>query len=470
MPLFVGRQQDLAALDAELARVRKTGEGAFITVRGRRRVGKSRLIEHWVEQRKLRHVFFSSPATTPAKDLDLFRDSIASSTLPAASMASGVSFNRWQTALELAANGATKARPVVIVIDELPYLLTRQEKEEVESGIQHGWDRKLEKQPVILILVGSDIRMMAALATHGRPLFGRPTREMLVGPLTPREFGDLVKLAPVDAIDAYLVVGGFPGIVKNWPTGSDMWSFLKIALTDPESSLIVNGERILAAEFPADLQARTILRAIGSGETTFTNIQRTAGVPQSTLDRGLRLLTNAKGVVLAPTPLSAKLSDEKRYFVTDPYLRFWLRFIEPWLSEIDRGRSDLVLEEIRSAWSTYRGKAVEPIVRESVTRMLPQDRFGDARFVGGYWTRKNVPEVDLVGVPKERPKRVSFIGSIKWRNDSPFDGGDLHALRLVAPAVPGTDANTLLLAVARSRIDAKGVDVGLLPADILAAW
>ena len=467
---FVGRTADLARLDEDLARVRKTGEGAFITIRGRRRIGKSRLVEHWLAQRRLRHVFFSSPAATPIKDLELFRDSVVASSLPSATTAGGISFNRWQSALAFAATGATKAKPLVVVIDEFPYLLTRQDEHEVETGVQHAWDRTLEKLPVLLVLIGSDIRMMETLATHGRALFGRPTREMVMDPLTPRELGGLLKLSPIDAIDAYLIVGGFPGIVKRWSAGADMWSFLRVALNDSESSLIVNGERILSAEFPSDLQPRAILKAIGTGETTFTNIQRAAGIPQATVDRALRTLTAQKRIVLAPTPLSTKPSDEKRYVVGDPYLRFWLRFIEPALPELDRGRGDLVLERIRAEWGTYRGRAVEPLVRDSVSRLLPDDRFGDARYVGGYWTRSNVPVVDLVGVPSQKPKRVSFIGSIKWRDDGPFTDQDLRALSSVAPAVPGTDGKTLLVGVARSRFEGKGPDVALLSADLIAAW
>jgi len=467
---FVGRRADLARLDEELARVRKTGEGAFITVRGRRRVGKSRLVEYWLDQRKLRHVFYSVPAVTALKDLDLFRDSVTTSSLPAASTASGVSFNRWQSALTFAATEATKAKPLVIVLDEFPYLLERQEGQEVESGVQHAWDRSLEKQPVLVILIGSDIRMMEALATHGRPLFGRPSREMVIDPMTPREFGNLLKLSPIDAIDGYLVVGGFPGIVKRWSPGSNMWDFLAAALNDAESSLIVNGERILAAEFPADLQARTILRAVGTGETTYTNIERKAGVPQTTVNRALRMLSTQKRIVSATTPLSTKPSDEKRYVIADPYLRFWLHFIEPAMAEIDRGRGDRVHESIRAKWSTYRGRAVEPLVREAIARMLPDTRFGDAKYVGGYWTRKNIPEVDLVGVPAEKPRRVSFIGSVKWRDDSPFEDRDVHELSGTMSAIPGTDGNTLLVGVTRARVDAKGLNIALLPQDLIGAW
>ena len=65
-------------------------------------------------------------------------------------------------------------------------------------------------------------------------------------------------------------------------------------------------------------------------------------------------------------------------------------------------------------------------MRESIFRMLPDKRFGEAQYVGGYWTRKGDVEVDLVGAEeKVRPKRVAFVGSIKWRERIPFGGRDL---------------------------------------------
>lgn len=186
---------------------------------------------------------------------------MAASTLPIAATVAGLTFKSWQTALTLASQGATKAKPLVIVIDEFPYLLQRQQGQEVESGAQHAWDRALERLPVVLVIIGSDIGMMKALAEHGRPLFNRPTREMLIDPLSPAEIQALLQLSPPDAIDAYLMVGGFPGIIRAWSAGTDQWQFLKDSLLDPDSSLIVNAERILTAEFPADVQARQVLKA-----------------------------------------------------------------------------------------------------------------------------------------------------------------------------------------------------------------
>ena len=45
MPSFVGRDRELGVLEAELEEARRTGRGRFVWMRGRRRVGKSRLVQ-----------------------------------------------------------------------------------------------------------------------------------------------------------------------------------------------------------------------------------------------------------------------------------------------------------------------------------------------------------------------------------------------------------------------------------------
>ena len=99
-----------------------------------------------------------------------------------------------------------------------------------------------------------------------------------------------------------------------------LMDYLGQAVSDPTSALLVSGERSLAAEFPSDAQARTVLTAIGSGERTFTNIGRAADIPQGSLNRSLTTLV-AKRIVAVDEPLSTKPgSKDKRYRVADPYL------------------------------------------------------------------------------------------------------------------------------------------------------
>lgn len=456
-------------LRAELRLVRETEEGRFVSMRGRRRVGKSRLVEEFIRGEGVPYVFFTASRQSSERELALFAEEVAESDLPAAGIVrGGLEFGTWDAALSLISSTADPSSPAVVVMDEFTYLV--EENASIEGTLQKIWDRQLGRVPVLLIVVGSDVSMMQALTEYGRPLYGRPTREMVVEPFDPAETAAMLRLSAADALDAQLVAGGFPLIMRSWVRGTNLWDFLTESLTDPTSPLIVSGERALAAEFPVEAQAREVLAVVGAGETTFTNIGSRAGIPQQSLNRSLDLLVNKKRVVSAERPLSAKPLRDTRYVVADPYLRFWLRFIGPNMEQIERGRGELVVEEIRRTWTDYRGKAVEPLIREAIERLLPDERFGGARYVGGYWTRTNDVEVDLVGADRERPKKIDFVGSIKWRERASFDRRDLAHLISQRPRVPGTDEETLSVGVSRTGFEVGDLDVKLGPNELLGAW
>ncbi len=337
-----------------------------------------------------------------------------------------------------------------------------------EGTLQRAWDRALENKPVLLILIGSDLSMMETLNSYGRP-FHQRGREMVLGPLNPAEVGGMLGLDAPSAFDAALITGGLPLICAEWPHGAGVRDFLSTALADPVSALLVSAERSLAAEFPQQAQARTVLSAIGSGERTFSTIARAAGGLGSTpLQRSLTLLTD-KRVVASELPVSTHPSKDRRYRVADPYLRFWLRFLGPAMEEIERGRGDLTLRRVQENWTSWRGRAVEPLVRDALARLLPDESLPAAPAIGAYWTRTNDVEIDVVGADRAPvAKELLFVGSVKWLENSPFDRHDLAALHrhralLTADPVPA-------IAVSRSGVDCAGPDAAYGPADLLAAW
>ena len=82
------------------------------------------------------------------------------------------------------------------------------------------WDRELSRKPVLLILVGSDLSMMEALTSYGRPFHQRGT-QLRVGPLNPADIAAMTGLAAAGAFDAALVTGGLPIICARWRHGED---------------------------------------------------------------------------------------------------------------------------------------------------------------------------------------------------------------------------------------------------------
>lgn len=469
---FVGRRAELETLGDLLAPVRTGARGGrrgrAVLVRGRRRVGKSRLVEEFLLRADLPHVFFTAVGGSKREDLAGFTAEVAESGLPDAARVGDYAMPQtWDAALSLLAGVLPPDTPSVVVLDEMPYLV--REDPAFEGALQKAFDRTLSKLPVLLILIGSDLAMMEQLNTYGRPFYQRGT-EMVVPPLNPAEVGSMLDLPPADAFDAFLVSGGLPLILEEWPRGGDLWDYLDQALRRPTSALLVSGERTLAAEFPTETQARTVLGAIGHGERTFTLIGRAAGgLNPGSLTRSLELLTSRR-IVAADTPLSTRPSRETRYRIEDPYLRFYLSFIGPRTPTIERGRGDRVLDTIRRSWHSWRGRAIEPVLRDALWRLADDHLPDGTDVIGGYWTRTNDPEIDLVGADRAPvAKKITAVGSIKWLENKPFDHRDFSRLIVHRSRLPGADDTTPLLAVARSGCTTDGV-THLGPSDLITAW
>ncbi len=471
MAFFVGRERELDTLQRALERAmsgdRRDRAGRCLLVRGRRRVGKSRLVEEFCARAGVPYLFFTA-SQQGANELKHFADEVRSSNLPGRHLFDGIALTDWDGALALLDAALPTDGPAVVVFDEFPYLTGGDSS--VEATFQKQWDRLLSRRRLLLLLVGSDLAMMEALNTYGRPFHQRGT-EMVVSALTPGETARIVGApSAAEAFDAHLITGGLPLVCNDWPTGRSMWEFLEGALAEPTSPLIVSGERMLAAEFPAEVLSREVLRQIGSGERTFSNIARASGGLQATSTKRSLEVLMAKRVVAKEVPLSTKKSVEARYRVDDPYLRFWLRFIGPGLADIERGRSDRVVASIGREWQTWRGKAIEPVVREALRRLSPIDGLADADAVGGFWTRTNDPEIDIIGADRGPvATRLRYAGTIKWTERTPLDQADVDRLARDLASVPGATPGLPLVAVSLSGVSAR-VAASLGPEELLAAF
>ncbi|WP_421735451.1 ATP-binding protein [Cellulomonas sp.] len=472
---FIGRERELADLTGQLDTVRagrRADPGVAVMIRGRRRIGKSRLVDELTRRSGVPFAYFQAARNAPVGDeLSSFAWSVATSTLPNAAVAAGNTPQSLTAALTLL-DAALDDQPAIVVIDELPWLL-----EQIGGGageLQRVWDTRLSKKPVLLLLLGSDLAMMEQLMAPDQPFYGRAT-EMNLGALTPTDIGHMVgAVDAMAAFDAYLVTGGLPLVAQEWEHGESLTSFLERSFASSTSALVVSGGRALDAEFPEASISRRVLTAIGGkGERTFTGIQNDGAndaMNASTLTATLRALTD-KRIVAADEPLSAKqAAKNRRYRIDDPALRFWLAFVDPALGEVDRARPDLALARVELSFTSWRGRAIEPVVRASLERLLPDERWPQVQKVGGWWPRNNTPEIDLVGATRHH--EVQFAGTITWRS-SPLTARDVTDLSVDATSIPGVGVGTALVAVCPGGADPSARDdlAQVWSArDLLAAW
>ena len=366
--------------------------------------------------------------------------------------------------------------PVVIVLDELPWLAEQDEL--FDGALQTAWDRLLSRQAVLLLLLGSDLHMMERLTAYDRPFFGRADN-LLLGPLNPAEVGAALGLEAADAIDAHLMSGGLPGILRAWPTGTTALAFAEGECDDPASPLFGVPEAALLAEFPMPDMTRRVIEAIGGGDRTYANIAAEAGsrtgmIPSGTLSPVLHRLVADKHVLAADEPLSVRAGKPMLYRVADSNLRFYLaigRAAQEWSR---RGRPAPAKTLLRRRWASWRGRAVEPVIREALSLSAGDLPWPEAIAVGGWWNRAFQPEINLVGADRAPVAReISYAGSVKWL-DLPFDDHDFAALQRDAIAVPGFEpGRTGLAAVSRAGA-ASGVSRQLAlcwdPGDVVAAF
>jgi hypothetical protein len=476
--VFVGRGAELSLLAKRIEHIGRTGTGLAVALRGRRQVGKSRLVQELCDRSGLPYVYFTAVKGASATESTAqFLATLAESDLPNdhALLPSTPPPGGWGDMLRILA-GSLPDRPCIVVLDELPWLA--EQDETFDAQLQVVWDRLLSRRPVLLLLLGSDLHMMRRFTAYDQPFYGRADN-LVLGPLNLAETADAAGLAGSDAIDAHLITGGLPGILLRWPAGARAADHLREECADPASPLFTVPEQSLAAEFPTPDVARRVFEAVGGDARAFANIAGIAGgrggpVRSGTLSPLLRQLTEDKQVLAADQPLSTSSGKPVLYRVADSNLRLYLAIMRDVHNLVLRGRPDAGYALFQNRWSSWQGRAVEPLIRTSaeqatVTGALP---WPDAQVVGGWWNRQFNPEIDLVGADRAPvASRIHFCGSVKWLG-TPFDSHDLHHLRDGARQVPGFDDAAGLLAVTRSGADipAGAVDVVWGPDDVVAAW
>ncbi|WP_431941186.1 DUF234 domain-containing protein [Nocardia grenadensis] len=180
-----------------------------------------------------------------------------------------------------------------------------------------------------------------------------------------------------------------------------------------------------------------------------------------------------KRVLAIDEPLSTRPGRPALYRIADSNLRLYLAILRSAQELSRRGRYQSAFRLIQRRWSTWRGRAIEPLIRESLelaalAGALP---WPEVETVGGWWNRRFDPEIDLVGADRGPIARnVYFAGSVEWL-DTPFDDHDMSALHKSISQMPDYEpGKTGLVIATRSGTARCNADLTWGPDDILSAW
>jgi uncharacterized protein len=435
-PIFIGRTIELKTL----ATAYSAGDGQLVLLYGRRRVGKTYLLQHFSEGR--RTVFYQATRQAEAIELARFTEEAAKEL---GAFPPGYCFPTWEAALEYLAE-KSRGHRLAVILDEFPYLC--ESTDGLPSVVQRWWDRHGRTSDIMLVLCGSAQNFMTELEAGSAPLHQRFTKRIALGPLPYREAGEFVSdLPPADRAVVYGFLGGTPLYLKEWKQHQSRRQNLLRLFGDPASLLVDSARLVLHADLGDATASYRALSAIANGATKRNDILQKGKI---TNERVLTRLEDLR-LISRNVPITEG-TDSRRgiYAVTDPYFRFWFRYIQPNLATIDRGFGEQLVDQvILPGLSDHMGSVFEDIAR-AFTSGLVAKRELMALDVGSWWSADGQHEIDIVGMGRRDP---TFIGTVKWR-EAALDWATYTNLADHARALGVTDGIPWLM-IGRGRTDPR---------------
>ena len=393
-------------------------ERQLLVIYGRRRIGKTTLVTHVLDQLAVPSVYYLCDQRGTESNAERFARACAAAIDDVEPAVDG--FPDVFRYLARRTDG-----PFVVALDEFSYLV--EDDQTIPSVFQTIVDDVLADTEISLVLLGSSISMMEeGVLSYESPLYGRRTGQWRLEPMTiDATTGFFPSYSPTALIETYSVVGGVPAYLAQFERELSLRENVDRHILSKGEFLYEEPEFLLRQELREPATYMGILEAIASGATRVTEIANEIGKDASTLSR---YLTNLDRLALVERETPVTDPDGRGvYQITDQFLRFWFRYVYPNRSTLEQGHTEPVLESFTGTFPEHVGRTFE-IVSQQVARQsafpVPCSR------VGRWWYDEL--EVDVVGVDEHT--ETVLLGECKWTTE-PVDGGLLSDLESIEPEV-----------------------------------
>ena len=376
--MFVNRKEELAAMETRY----RSGNAELFILYGRRRVGKTELLRVFCQDRP--HIFFI--ATTASKEAQLARFTEQVMTfqgIPAA----GLVFSSWDNAFERLAG--LPGRPVV-VMDEFTYLVRGDST--IPSILQKAWDTTLQHSQVFLVLCGSYVGMMEReMMSYQSPLYGRRTGSWMLDPLTLTGAAQFVPAYdPVHIIETWAILGGIPYYLETFDDQLPILANVRRQIMHPRSLLHDEPRLLLMEELREPRNYFSILQAMAHGRARRNEIAQAAYLASTNVGKYLDVLQGLR-IVERRVPITETRPAKSRrgiYRISDPFLRFWFRFVHPFKDRLELGWLDTVLdEEVKPNLNSFVADAFEQAAYNYIAQKARQGAFAFTfSHLGRWWS------------------------------------------------------------------------------------
>jgi AAA+ ATPase superfamily predicted ATPase len=413
---FIGRKREIQALEHFYT----TSEAGLMILFGRRRVGKTSLLTHFMESRQLSGDFYWMATTYNTafqlRDFSqaLFHYDPRFSTAPS----SDFTFPDWEAAFNYLADVVAQfTTPQLVIIDEFTYLVRNDPA--LTSVLQKLWDHRFSKITNLrLVLTGSLVGMMERdVISYQAPLYGRATSLIHLRPLPYSALIDLFPDRKADErIAIYAATGGVPAYLNLFTRTKTFVSALHDECLTPGSIMLGDPAVMMHEQLKEPQSFESILSAIANGNHKWGDIAKMAGISDTSLSHYLHILAELE-FIQRRDPLFAHSEGKKgKYYMRDHFLQFYYRFLVPHLSKIERGYLDVVVDEIYQDLRSFIGTNVfEELCQEwALAAGVTGQLSFEPEEVGSYWQQYRGMAVQLDVVAGNQRQKKLLIGEAKW--------------------------------------------------------
>ena len=386
---------------------------------GRRRVGKTTLVIEWMQRSGRPHLYWMAKNATPEALREDFAYKIWQWAYPNTPDLEPPTFRTWEQLFrELGRLIDASGKPLILVIDEFAFAV--ESDRSLPSFLQEAWDHWLKVKPLTLVLAGSHIGMLIDLIEYKAPLYGRITAELVVNPFPYAAVQDfLPQVSSVERVAVYSIVGGIPHYLERFKDTTSVVDSVRDHLFRSVGFFRSEPDQVLLELTRDSGRYLSILRAIAHDKRTSTEIadalKLTTGDVTTYIKRlrRMRLVERRLPVSIPPEDRAGSLRG--RYHLSDPYLRFYYRFVEPHVEQIEQGLDGLTWSRISEQIRAYIGQgAFEEICRDWTLLQAQQHKLPfDPELIGSEWNAQ--AQIDVCAV-NHREKRL-LLGECKWTGD-----------------------------------------------------
>ena len=371
--MFIGRERELASLEA----LWRKSASSLVTVSGRRRIGKSTLVEMFAARSKCRFIEIEGLAPdekmTNQRQLNNFCEHLAKVTgLPEAKADS------WPKAFDALDAAIPKNAKMVVFLDEISWMGGYDSA--FAAYLKNAWDMQFSKKPrLVLVVAGSVSAWIQNNILKSKAFVGRISLDVSLSELPLADccafWGRRESRVSIrEIVDMLSVTGGVPKYLEEMDASLSADENVKRLCFTPGGYLFRDFDNIFGDVFGAVSSKKRILSALVSGPASVAELSAMFGKePSGHLSDDLRDLKEAGFVASSSglNPATGAPLREVRYRLRDNYTRFYLKFIAPKAEAIREGLFSFAALDRLPGWESIMGFQFENLVLNNLMSLCP---------------------------------------------------------------------------------------------------